>query len=608
MDESNSVSALGAYVQNLDGQQYGAYKRIQGDWFSQDVDVCIDRVQGDPFATPSVVRLRLHDSGYSARDLSPGACRTATCDLLAREFAGALASSAQNNSDNNNNNGAGATSNGYLGRGRGRGFRGGRGRGWGRAGCGRENLDFGSGKSGKVEINSGGAEILRRAACEVVNGEIEFRIRVGLPANGRRIQGRAAMVLLSQRLPAAANAVRENGVCREKLSRWQRSTLTHELITSQLKQRGLVAFIANGSILPRSSGVTSRPLSGATPFESPASLKVTFKDSDGVSIEGMGVKRGITILTGPGFHGKSTVLQALQVGCYAHIPGDGRELVITDSSAVKVRSEDGRCITGVNIRPFIGGNLPGGKDTLRFSTMDASGSTSLAAAIQESLEAEACTLLLDEDTCATNLLVRDARMQELVKVDAIVPLVDRITQLRDDLGVSVIAVIGGCGDYLDVADTTLAMKDYTIYDVSEDAQNVVRKMPSGRKPIEKCQAWTRESRTILTRSVASNGKKSGGKARGLRDLIYGDEELALDGLEQLVDPSQVRFVGALMEWIGGNRYSNVQQEKLRTMAKKAIEESNRRGVYGTGDMPEMAHVRIQDLIAVINRLRSLKLK
>lgn len=601
MVEKNTVAALGVYLRNLHGQQYGAYKSIQGEWMGGDVDVCIDRVQGDPFATPSVVRLRLHNAGYSADDLRPGPSRTATCDLLAREFAAAVASSAKNEVAPDIDNYQGY--NEYRGRGYGRGFRGGRGRGRGRVGV-RPNLDSGSGKSGKVEVNSGGAEILRRAACEVANGELEFRIRVGLPANGRRIQGRAAMVLLSQRLPAAANAMREKSICREKLSRWQHSTLTHELISSQLKQRGLVAFIANGATLPRSSGVTSQPLSGATSFESPASLKVTFKDSDGVSIEGMGIKRGITILTGPGFHGKSTVLQALQVGCYPHIPGDGRELVITDPTAVKVRSEDGRCITCVNVQPFIGGNLPGGKDTLRFSTEDASGSTSLAASIQESLEAEASTLLLDEDTCATNLLVRDARMQELVKVDAIVPLVDRITQLRDGLEVSVIAVIGGCGDYLDVADTTLAMKEYKIYDVSEDAQTVVRKMPSGRKPADKCLAWTQEERTILTRSVASNGRKSGGKARGLRDLIYGDEELALDGLEQLVDPSQVRFMGALMEWIG-NR--NGGQETLRAIAKKAIEESNQRGIYCTGNMPEMAQVRMQDLIAVINRLRSLRL-
>lgn len=52
-----------------------------------------------------------------------------------------------------------------------------------------------------------------------------------------------------------------------------------------------------------------------------------------------------------------------------------------------------------------------GKDTTLFRTPDASGSTSQAANIQEALELGATALLLDEDVCATNFMIRDARMQ-----------------------------------------------------------------------------------------------------------------------------------------------------------------------------------------------------
>ena len=99
----------------------------------------------------------------------------------------------------------------------------------------------------------------------------------------------------------------------------------------------------------------------------------------------MGIRKGITLIVGGGYHGKSTLLKALEAGVYNHIAGDGREFVITDDTAFKLRAEDGRSITGVDISPFIK-NLPNKKDTVHFSTEDASGSTSQAANLMEALE------------------------------------------------------------------------------------------------------------------------------------------------------------------------------------------------------------------------------
>lgn len=555
----NSVKDLAAYLRKLDGRSYGGYKEIRGDWVSEDVDVCIDRVQGDPFAAPSIVRLRIHDAGYSKRDLTEGPLRTATCDLVLRRFAKAV----------------------------------------------RRFESRGSGKSGQVYVNSGGAEILARSGCEVSgDGAIEIRCRVGLPAQGRRIRGNDAAILLAHSLPTAASEIRASTVPKIMLQQWQKSAVEHAHLAEQCSERGLVTFVADGSVLPRQTGVSSEPMRGAIKFESPESLRVELSDMDGQPISGMGIPSGITIITGPGFHGKSTLLRALQTGVYPHIPGDGRERVVTDLSAVKVRSEDGRAVTGVNLRPFIKGPLPGGKSTVKFFTEDASGSTSLAASIQESLEAGAKTLLLDEDTCATNLLVRDARMQELVKVDAITPLVDRVRQMNTDLDVSVVAVIGGCGDYLDVADTTLAMREYRAFDVTKEAKELVLSMPSLRSQASKLDSWTRPERIVIPGSLASQARQSGGKSRGLRDLIYGNEEISLDGLEQLVDESQVKFVGILLEMMA----TSGAAESVRTLAEKAIAETKTRGIYGINPMPELASVRAVDLIAVLNRLRKLRLR
>lgn len=130
----------------------------------------------------------------------------------------------------------------------------------------------------------------------------------------------------------------------------------------------------------------------------------------GNSIRGMGIPEGVTLIIGGGYHGKSTLLQALEQGVYNHVKGDGREYVITRADALKLRAEDGRAVSHLDLSLFIH-DLPNGKDTHCFSTEDASGSTSQAAGVLEGMEAETSCFLIDEDTSATNFLVRDAFMQ-----------------------------------------------------------------------------------------------------------------------------------------------------------------------------------------------------
>ena len=331
-----------------------------------------------------------------------------------------------------------------------------------------------------------GQKVMRQTAVLVdTTGGVEARFTVGLPGNGRRISGRHAIALLTGDVP---------GLVRDSLlatahegSEVERHAAANEDATALrdlLSEYDLLAFAADGAALPRLSGVDDRPLDdpSVVPFQSPEPMRVTLPLPNAGAVTGMGIGAGVTLIVGGGFHGKSTLLRALEEGVYNHRPGDGRELVVTRDDAVKIRAEDGRSVAGVDISAFIDG-VPRGRDTKSFTTPNASGSTSQAAAIVEALEVGARLLLVDEDTSATNFMICDRRMQELVPKEGepITPFVDRVRDLHDQAGVSSVLVIGGSGDYLDVADRVLRMADYLPEDVTAVAHRVAADLPTGRE-------------------------------------------------------------------------------------------------------------------------------
>jgi predicted ABC-class ATPase len=319
----------------------------------------------------------------------------------------------------------------------------------------------------------------------------------------------------------------------------------------------------------------------------------------------MGIPEGVTLITGGGFHGKTTLLEAIQRGVYPHVPGDGREWVVSRFGAVKVRSEDGRAVTGVDIRPFID-NLPGGKSTASFSTQDASGSTSLAAAILESIEADAEALLLDEDTCSTNLLVRDARMRAMVRRETITPLVDRVRESYEVLRVSTLLVVGGSGDYLDEADTVILMEDYLPRDATEEARRAAQQQSTGRVKAIPSKPLRVTTRAPLPESFdPRKGHREQVKTRGLRELVFGEEVIDLSALEQLVDDSQARAIGAMLKGLGALARPNVPlSDLLRDLFVKVEAD----GLYALEHSPELAMPRPFEVAAAINRLRGLKVE
>jgi predicted ABC-class ATPase len=558
-------------IGRIDGKGYKAYKDIKGSYDFGLYALIIDHVQGDPFAAPSRVRVRLPiERTEFPPDLWDNTVRRiAFCDYLTRSFHGAI-------------------------------------RRWTKG-------HRGMGKSGLVEIDRGGQEILERNAVVIDRGNLEARFVVGLPAAGRTILGKEALGIFFEEVPKIVEgSLLYRSVDQKDIKRHVDVAEDQDVMRGLLAEQGLVAFVADGSVLPRRSGVDNRPLdSDAVPFRGPRELEVELELPHRGRIKGMGIPKGVTLIVGGGFHGKSTLLDAIERGVYNHIPGDGREYVVSDQAAVKIRAEDGRRIEKVNISPFIT-NLPFGKDTVRFSTDNASGSTSQAANIMEALEIEAQVLLIDEDTSATNFMVRDERMQELVAKakEPITPFVDKVQKLFIDQGISTILIMGGSGDYFDVADTIIMMENYQPYCVTEQAAVIARKHVSCR--IDEGGDVFGE---ITPRRLLKDGfDPSRGKrevkidAKGLRTILYGTTSIDLSYLEQLVDRSQTRAIGLMIHYYAEHYLERSQCLKdgmelvMRTVQEKGLDCLL---PYTVGNL---AMPRIFELSGTINRMRTLQVK
>ena len=439
-----SENDLARRLEALEGRGYRAYRELRGQHPLGDLDLFVDRVQGDPFAAPSRLRVRIPmpRAGLPEALFQGRVRRVALADFLARRARDALATSGE-----------------------------------------------GGGPSGAIHVDAGGQEVLERSCVVIDPGFVELRLEAGLPARGRRIQGRAAAKLLTRTIPEGAR----RALLWEQQDALAAHAFVHcvenqEHVRSRLAALGLVAFVADGARLPRESGASDRPLAdGVVPFRSPPELSVRIPVPNpppfgaGAELVGMGIPRGVTLVVGGGYHGKSTLLQALGRCVHPHVPGDGREHVVADAGLVQVRAEDGRRVERVDIHAFVAA-LPGGRDTHAFSSDDASGSTSQASAIVEAIEAGATGLLLDEDTSATNFMLRDARMQALVAArdEPITPFVDRVREIHERFGVSTVLVMGGSGDYFDVADRVIAMRGFHAIDVTREAQAVARRLPTPR--------------------------------------------------------------------------------------------------------------------------------
>lgn len=553
-------------LHRIDRKGYKAYRDIQGEFQIDDLVMAIDHVQADPFASPSRLRVifkrdRLNlPNAFSSRD------RISLEDYLARRFRSALQSHGGSRS--------------------------------------------GSGKSGSIQIDSGRQEVIERSACRITDETVEIRVSVGLPAQGRSILGKTAATLLTEELPSiATSACQFDDRIRDDAESFIETVADASALREQLSEQGLVAFVADGSILPRESGISDRPMNGEViPFVSPERLRVELNRPHGGPITGMGVPEGVSLIVGGGFHGKSTLLEALSRGVYNHIPGDGREYVVTRDDAVKIRAEDGRSVVGNDLTPFIS-RLPLGKETSEFDSENASGSTSQAANILESLEVGSRLLLMDEDTCATNFMIRDSVMRRLVPDDSepITPFIDRVRQLYDDQGVSTILVMGGAGDYFGVADTVVWMNEYHPVDVTDKALELIERRenprgqnlePAVRIPDQNSVDPTRRNRTKT-------------RARGTEEINFGTENIDLRQVEQIVDASQTRGIAEILVYARNRGLIDGEKSisEILDAIDSVLDEKPIDVVSGFKGHPgDFARPRRFEVGAALNRLRSLKVR
>jgi predicted ABC-class ATPase len=556
----------------IDGRGYKAYKDIEGTYDFGDFDLAIDHVQGDPFAEPSRLRVTVPQkiAAFPQETYNGKSREIALRDFLARTFDRALRR--------------------------------------------RTRPVLGTGKSGSVYIDLPGQEVLERSAVCIDLRRVEARFRAGLPARGRTIMGAAASRMLTEELPEVVRGSLLHGrLDAGEVMRHVESVEDQDAIRAALRGMGLVAFVADGSLLPRRSGVDDRPLApgDAVEFESPPSLRVRIESPNAGTLTGMGVPEGVTLIVGGGFHGKSTLLRALELGVYAHIPGDGRERVLTRDDAVKIRAEDGRSVEKVDISPFIG-DLPNGGNTAAFSTENASGSTSQAANIMEALEAGSRLLLIDEDTSATNFMIRDARMQRLVarEKEPIRPLVDLAVPMHKEMGISSVIVMGGSGDYLDVADTVLMMDSYRPVDVTGKAREVASALPSKRE--RGATAWpsVRTGRSFDPRSMeATRGRREKVTAKGRGALVFGRRTIDLSAVEQIVDQSQTRAIGDALLYLRDN-FMRRSGEDLPAMLDGLDRTLNESGLDALmrAKLGDRARPRRYEVAAALCRLRGLAAK
>lgn len=565
------AGALLEQLRRLDGKDYGAYQSLQGEYAFPDFQLYITRIPKDPFAPPHTgiygIRLPHEYLGVPTSLFSGETGGIAYRDFLARRFSLAA---------------------GNIGHGR-----------------------RGTGYSGLICIDTPGQAILDRTAVVYTADRVEVRFFVGLPANGRRINARVAQSMLLEEVPAITEQA-FGDLDRSSVRRHVEAAEDAEYLRSWLNDQGLVAFLADGALLPRRSGTSDEPLAQeeAVVLRSPQSLRAAAELPHAGRVTGMGIPSGVTLIVGGGYHGKSTLLQAVETGIYNHVPGDGRELCVTDPRAVKIRAYSGRWVSSVDISTFVD-NLPFQKDTRRFSTANASGSTSQAASIIEALEMEARVLLMDEDTCAANLMIRDVRMQKLVKTEdePITVYLDRVRWLYEEKGVSSILALGGVGDYFDVADTVIQMTAYQPHDVTSTAKAIGRDSPVKRLREHREPPGPPAERLVQPSSIDPRNQygKQSVHATETNRIHFGRTTIDLTDVEQIVELSQSKAIAQAMLYCSklGER-----PVSIRALIDRCTEVVKQKGLDGLCDRisGHLACFRDIELAAALNRSRFLEVR
>ncbi len=592
---AKTATELQTLLRNIDHRGYPAYKDTKGSYNFGRYILSIDHVQGDPFASPSKVSIHIagREAGFPAEYYGSRERRIALQDYLLRLF--------------------------------------------------RKEVDKynfkakGSGKSGLMSASRPGQEVLERTACEIdaAAGDLAVRLEIGFPANGRTICSSELIKILFDFLPKCVQDVLfYKRLDSKDVERTIFLADDRTYIREKLEELGLVAFVANGAVLPRESGVSDKPMKESVPFASPESMEVELQLPHKGMVKGMGIRKGITLIVGGGYHGKSTLLKALELGVYDHIAGDGREYVITVPDAVKIRAEDGRCVKKDDISMFVN-NLPNGKRTESFYTEDASGSTSQAANVIEAMEGGSSLLLIDEDTCATNFMVRDELMQRVVhrEKEPITPFIERARYLYEKRGISCVIVAGSSGAYFHIADQIVQMDNYVPQEITALAKEEAAKYPvlllpdkdpsgpdyrrapgmssGGGRSAGMQHGGRRGGRGGNERNGSDHGSDNRVKIKGMgkESFSLNKETVDLRYVEQIADGEQVMTLGYLLAYAESNLFNGRDTlQKVVDTLMDTIEKKGLASIVPGSYLPSgLALPRRQEIFACFNRYRNLNL-
>ncbi len=461
----------------------------------------------------------------------------------------------------------------------------------------------------EFSVQSVNSVIQKRNGCMYMEEDKVFRIRIHFTApliNGTNLNGKSAFKSIREILELICNKL--NAIDKAELKEHIRLYTYQIEIRKYLKLNDYVAFVGDGSVLPR-KGESDEPMENAIPFKSPKEQQIEIKMSDGTILTGMGIKTGITVITGGGYSGKSTLLNSLEMGIYNHVKGDGREYVITENSACKIYAEDGRYIKETNISPFFL-YMPGNVDVTRFSTDRASGSVSQASGIIEAIYGKSKLLMIDEDTSATNFMIRDKNMRFLVKNEPIIPFTDRISEIND-MGISTILVIGGSSEYLRYADTVILMEDYVVKDRTKYVQENIKLElldVTGDRMSDKKYSWTNEKYFISDLPKKEFFYSECVQIENARYIKIDDYVSDITKITSIISDEQINSLTYLLEKILADENENADLlkrcndvvERLFNVTKETTLSNSHKYELWLEDVREV------DLLTTVCRMRSKK--
>ncbi len=542
---------------SADGRGYGYYKKL---FTGKSIDyglfsLRVTRVQSDPYAPPSWIEIHVPWRGHRyPREFIRGRGRRAFLDYLYRILYSATHR--------------------YPGK------------------CG-------SGYSCVISVPKPGPWILYRSGVDLDGDALVVRFKLGLPARGRRIVSRKAIELFLEKVPSIVREVMDSRRHVEGIARAVELYIDQEYLREWLIENNYVSFIADGSILPRESSISQKPLKGAKPFRSPGSLRVKVTLPSGRVLTGMPIPRGITVITGGGYHGKTTLLKSVLEGVYNHVRGDGREYVVSTKNIAYIEAEDGRIISCVDISSIIN-DLPSNTDTLCFSTLNASGSTSMAASLSEAIELGVEAILFDEDTSATNLLYKDNIMRKLISREPITPLSDIGREIFLQTNTSIVGIISASSAFLEVADKVLLMEEYMPRDISLEARRHVGRIQDNKNKFRNPRARVFLGVKGLMK-IMCRGK--------ILAVKYSDKTkytIDLSANPRIVETGQARFIAKLVSW-ANRRCKGLEATKI---AVRVDELFSKRGFKGFMSIvpPDLAEASGLDLVWTLNRLYNVLFK